>query len=99
MRKGVQPCVYILASGKNGFLYTGVTSNLLKRVWQHKRDFVDGYSKLHKVHLLVYLEFHSSMKAAILREKQIKRWKRKWKIRLIKINNPDWRDLFKNIVR
>ena len=91
------PCVYILASRRNGTLYLGVTSDLVKRVWEHKGDFVDGFSKQYGVHLLVYFEQHETMADAILREKQIKKWERAWKLRLIEEKNPGWRDLFDEI--
>ena len=93
-----QPAVYILASERNGTLYTGVTSNLAHRIWQHRNDVVEGFSKEHRTHLLVYFELHTSIKDAILREKQIKKWERKWKIRLIEKSNPYWHDLYSEIV-
>jgi putative endonuclease len=89
-----KPSVYILASKRNGTLYIGVTSDLAKRVWRHKMDAVEGFSKKYKVHILVYYELHQTMRAAILREKQLKKWNRKWKIKLIEEENPDWHDLF-----
>ena len=89
-----QPAVYILASAPGGRLYTGVTSNLPQRVWQHKNDVIDGHSKTYKIHDLVYFEMHESMEAAIVREKQIKHWNRDWRIRLIRENNPKWDDLY-----
>ena len=92
------PCVYILASRQNGTLYVGVTSNLVRRVWEHKNDVVKGFTKLHGVHKLVWYEVHESMEGAINREKDIKRWKRAWKIRLIERKNPDWSDLYDEIV-
>ncbi|MBF0465441.1 MAG: GIY-YIG nuclease family protein [Nitrospirae bacterium] len=85
--------VYIMASHKNGTLYTGVTSDLLKRVYEHKSDIVDGFTKKYKVHTLVYYETMNDITVAIEREKQIKRWKRLWKINLIAENNPDWKDI------
>ena len=88
------PTVYILASKRNGTLYTGVTSNLIKRIWEHKNEQVDGFTKRYAVHLLVYFEQHSEMSAAILREKQIKKWNRAWKLKLIETDNPDWEDLY-----
>ena len=94
-----QPAVYILASHPNGTLYVGVTSNLPARVWQHRHDLVEGFSKSYGTHLLVYYEVHESMIAAITREKQIKEWKRLWKLRLIESFNPEWRDLFDQICR
>ena len=93
-----QPCVYMLASGKNGTLYIGVTSDLIKRVWQHKNDFVAGFTHEYSVHALVWFELHPTMESAILREKALKRWKRDWKVRLIERTNPDWRDLYTDIV-
>ena len=93
------PAVYILASHRNGTLYVGVSSNLPARVWQHRNDVVEGFSKQYGTHLLVYYEVHESMIAAITREKQIKEWKRLWKLRLIESVNPDWRDLFEQIRR
>ena len=93
-----QPCVYILASKKNGTLYAGVTSDLVKRVWQHKNNLVDGFTKDYQVHLLVWYEAHETMESAIKREKNIKALKRLWKLRLIEEANPDWNDLFDQIV-
>jgi putative endonuclease len=92
-----QPAVYILASGKNGTLYTGVTSNLVKRVWEHKQDLVDGFTKKYQVHQLVYFELCDDMLSAIAREKQIKAGSRKKKILLIESNNADWLDLYPTI--
>jgi putative endonuclease len=94
-----QPCVYILASERNGTLYTGVTRYPVQRVWQHKEGLVRGFTKKYGVHLLVYIELHETMLAAIQREKQIKEWKRAWKIELIESANPEWRDLYEDIVR
>ena len=91
------PAVYILASKRNGTLYTGVTSDLLKRIWEHKNNFIDGFTKKYQVHLLVYFELHEDMQTAITREKQIKKWNRKWKINLIEEQNPQWDDLWDNI--
>ncbi len=89
-----QPSVYILASKRNGTLYTGVTSDLVKRVWEHKSDLVQGFTRRYGVHMLVYFELHDTMLAAIQREKQIKKWNRSWKLELIEKVNPQWRDLF-----
>jgi putative endonuclease len=94
----MQPAVYILASQRNGTLYTGVTSDLSKRTWEHKNDSAEGFSKRYGVHLLVYFELHPDMLSAITREKQIKKWNRAWKIRLIESINPGWRDLWNEIV-
>jgi len=98
MNSEKQPCVYVLASKHNGTLYTGVTSNLAKRIYEHKQDLADGFTKKYRVHLLVYYELHSNMNAAITREKQIKKWNRKWKLQLIEKNNPNWIDLYANIL-
>lgn len=88
------PCLYILASDRNGTLYVGVTSDLLARVSLHKQDLVEGFTKKYSVHLLVYYEMHETMEAAIRREKQIKEWRRLWKLRLIESMNHEWIDLF-----
>jgi len=93
-----QPCVYFLASRKNGTLYTGVTSNLVQRIWQHKNDQTDGFTKRYGVHLLVWYEMHDAMESAIAREKAIKEWKRAWKLELIEATNPQWLDLYDGIV-
>ena len=92
------PCVYILASKRNGTLYTGVTSELVKRIWEHKSDLVEGFTKQYGVHTLVWYEVHDTMDGAITREKQIKEWKRRWKLDLIERSNPAWRDLYEDIV-
>ncbi len=93
-----QPCVYILASKRNGTLYVGVTSDLIKRVYEHKHDLADGFTKKYKIHHLVHFELHEDMKAAITSEKQIKKWNRAWKLELIEKNNPTWKDLYESIV-
>ncbi len=93
-----QPCVYLLASRRNGTLYTGVTSDLLKRVWEHKNDVVEGFTKQYGVHTLVWYELHESMESAIAREKRIKGWKRQWKLDLIETSNSEWRDLYDGLV-
>ena len=93
-----QAAVYILSSKPNGTLYIGVTSDLLKRVWQHKNDVIDGFTKEHSVHDLVYFELHEDMVSAITREKQMKAWKRQWKINLIEEGNPQWRDLYSDLL-
>jgi putative endonuclease len=90
----MRPCVYILANRRNGALYVGVTSNLARRIFEHRADLVDGFTKRYGVHTLVYAEFHGTMADAILREKRIKSWRRRWKIELIEQLNPTWRDLF-----
>jgi len=93
-----QPAVYILASKRNGTLYVGVTGTLQARAWQHRHDAVEGFTKTYHVHLLVYYEVHPDMTSAINREKQIKKWRRSWKIEMIEKQNPDWRDLWKEIL-
>ncbi|MCG6878954.1 MAG: GIY-YIG nuclease family protein [Deltaproteobacteria bacterium] len=93
-----QPAVYILASKRNGTLYIGVTSDLVKRVWEHKNDMVEGFTKRYRVHSLVWYELHESMESAILREKRVKSWKRTWKLQLIESGNPNWQDLYHDIV-
>ncbi len=90
--------VYIMASKKNGTLYTGVTSDLAKRVYEHKNNLVDGFSKKYGVHTLVYYEAGGDLDGALQREKQIKEWKRAWKIALIEKDNPSWRDLYEDIL-
>jgi putative endonuclease len=90
--------VYILSSQKNGTLYVGVTNNLVKRVWEHKNKQVDGFTKRYEIHHLVYFEQHSNPESAIKREKQIKKWNRLWKIRLIEEKNTEWRDLYPKIL-
>jgi len=86
--------VYIRASQRNGTLYTGVTSDWVRRVWAHKQDAVDGSTKRYGVHRLVYYEAHDDVRNAIQREKRIKKWNRRWKLELIEKANPDWRDLY-----
>jgi putative endonuclease len=93
----MQPAVYINASSRNGTLYVGVTADLPRRSWEHREGVADGFTKRYGVKTLVYYELHGSMEAAILREKQIKEWKRAWKVRLIESLNPSWRDLFDDI--
>lgn len=92
------PCVYMLASKPNGTVYVGVTSNLPQRVWQHKNDLVEGFTRRYGVHTLVWYEVHETMETAIHREKIIKEWKRQWKIDLIETMNPQWRDLYADIL-
>jgi putative endonuclease len=93
-----QPCVYILASDKNGTLYLGVTSDLIKRVWEHKNNVVPGFTNRYGVHDLVWYELHDSMESAIAREKAIKEWKRQWKLELIERMNPEWKDLYPELL-
>jgi putative endonuclease len=92
-----QPTVYILASKRNGTLYIGVTSDIHKRVWEHKNDVVEGFTKKYGVHRLVYYELHEDMVSAIRREKQMKKWNCGWKLSLIEKHNMDWRDLWEEI--
>ena len=91
--------VYVLASGRYGTLYIGVTSDLVKRVWEHREGFVEGFSKRHNVKQLVWFEVHEDATAAITREKQIKKWNRAWKVNLIQATNPQWRDLYYEIAQ
>lgn len=93
-----QPAVYILTSKRNGTLYIGVTSDLIKRIWEHKNNVVKGFTEKYNVHQLVYYELHDSMEAAITREKQLKKWNRAWKIRLIEESNPKWNDLYEDLL-
>ncbi|AIF48931.1 GIY-YIG nuclease family protein [Dyella japonica] len=93
-----QPCVYILASGHNGTLYVGVTSDLVKRVWQHRNEVIESFTSQHHVHNLVWYELHETMESAILREKRLKDWKRAWKLRLIEGENPKWADLYPTLL-
>ena len=92
------PAVYILASQRNGTLYIGVTSDLVKRIWEHKNNFVEGFTKRYGVRRLVWYELHDSMVSAIEREKRLKEWKRAWKLELIERGNPEWHDLYHTIV-
>ena len=89
-----QPAVYILASKRNGTLYIGVTSDLMQRIWQHRNGLVAGFTKKYGISRLVYFELHSTMEQAILREKQLKKWNRAWKLALIEKDNPTWQDLW-----
>ena len=90
--------VYIMASKRNGTLYIGVTSDLIKRVWQHKNGQISGFTKKYDVHKLVYFEEQADAESAILREKRMKKWRRSWKIRLIEKQNSHWRDLYPEIL-
>ena len=92
-----QPCVYILASRRNGTLYIGVTSDIARRVWEHKNHLVDGFTRRYAVNLLVWFEVHDAMDSAIAREKSLKEWKRHWKLRLIERQNPEWRDWYSEV--
>lgn len=89
--------VYILTTSKNSVLYTGVTANLIERVWQHKNKLADGFTKKYNVDKLVYFEQYEDIMLAIEREKKLKRWKKAWKHKLIEENNPNWSDLFETI--
>ncbi len=92
------PAVYIVTNRPFGTLYIGVSSNLPARIWHHKHDVVEGFSRAHRLHRLVWYEMHATMHAAISREKQLKHWKRSWKVRLIVERNPTWRDLWREIL-
>lgn len=92
-----QPAVYIMAKDRNATLYTGVTSNLVGRTWLHREHFVEGFTKRYDVGKLVWFELHGDMISAITREKQIKKWNRAWKVRLIEEKNPYWNDLWNEI--
>ena len=94
----MQPAIYILASHHHGTLYTGVTSNLLRRVWEHKNDMVEGFTRKYCIHQLVYYELHATMVDAISREKQIKAGSRQKKLNLIESINPGWQDLYKSLL-
>ncbi|MEK7125558.1 MAG: GIY-YIG nuclease family protein [Patescibacteria group bacterium] len=91
--------VYIMASQRNGTTYIGVTNNLTRRVYQHRNGLVEGFTKEYKVNRLVYFEEYSDIREALPREKQLKRWKRSWKIELVEKNNPTWRDLYNDLLR
>lgn len=90
--------VYILASKRDGMLYIGVTSNLIKRVYEHKKDLVEGFTNKYHIHNLVYFEMSEDVNSAITREKQLKKWNRAWKIALIEKNNTEWRDLYGDLL-
>jgi len=92
------PTVYIMASERNGTLYIGVTSDLVKRTWEHKQNTIPGFTSKYGVHLLVYFEVSEDIVGAITREKQLKKWHREWKIRLIEEMNPHWNDLYESIL-
>ena len=97
MTRDLSPTVYILASQRNGTLYTGVTSNLLARIHQHRQGAVRGFTRQYGVKLLVWFEQHATMESAITREKRIKKWNRAWKLQLIEEANPEWRDLAEDL--
>ncbi|MDX1915245.1 MAG: GIY-YIG nuclease family protein [Methylophilus sp.] len=94
----MQACVYIMASERNRTFYIGVTSDLIGRVWQHKNNVVEGFTKKYQVHLLVWYEVHESMESAIMREKVLKKWNRIWKLRLIEQSNFEWQDLYESLI-
>lgn len=93
-----QPAVYILSNKHNGTLYVGVTSNLVQRVWQHKNNLVSGFTQKYNLHNLVFFEMLENMESAIQYEKQLKKWNRQWKIELIEKTNPNWNDLYSEII-
>ncbi|MGD8557149.1 MAG: GIY-YIG nuclease family protein [Chromatiales bacterium] len=98
MPHGKQPCVYILSSKRNGTLYIGVTSNLARRIHEHRNQLVDGFTKRYRIEKLVWYEAHETMESAIMREKQLKKWNRSWKIHLIESENRHWEDLYQRIL-
>ncbi|MET3929899.1 GIY-YIG nuclease family protein [Lysobacter soli] len=98
MRRQLHPCVYMLASGERGTLYIGVTSDLIRRIWQHRENEAEGFTRRHHVHRLVWHESHATMDSAMRREKSLKAWKRAWKLQLIESTNPRWRDLYPDIL-
>ncbi|MBW1984881.1 MAG: GIY-YIG nuclease family protein [Deltaproteobacteria bacterium] len=91
-------CVYILANKRNGTLCIGITSELIKRIWQHKEKFADGFTKKYNVNKLVYFEQFRDPESAIKREKRLKKYKRKWKLNLIEKANPKWKDLYDTVI-
>ncbi|SOB79217.1 putative endonuclease [Sphingomonas guangdongensis] len=90
--------VYMMASGRNGTLYIGVTSDLLKRTWEHREGIADGFTKRYGCRTLVWFEAHDRIDDAIRREKQMKEWRRAWKLRQIEASNPDWQDLYPTLM-
>lgn len=90
--------VYIIASKRNGTLYTGITNDLSRRVWEHRNGYVSGFTKKYGVKTLVWFEHHTDVNAAVSREKRIKRWRRQWKVRLIEEMNPNWNDLYEEVL-
>ena len=89
--------VYIMASGRNGTLYTGVTTDLARRTYEHREGQLEGFTRKYAVKMLVWFEIHESVTSAIAREKAIKRWRRAWKLPLIEADNPQWRDLYETL--
>ena len=94
----MQPSVYIMSNQRNGTLYIGVTSDLIKRVWQHKNGVADGFTKKYGLHVLVWYQLNATMESAIAREKALKFWKRIAKLRIIEQMNPNWLDLYNEVV-
>lgn len=92
------PCVYMVTNKQNGTLYVGVTSDLPRRIWEHKEKIADGFTKKYSLDKLVFFEDHGTMNDAIDREKRLKRWHRQWKLKLIEDTNPEWKDLYTDIV-
>jgi len=93
-----RPCVYILANHRNGTLYVGVTRDIARRSFEHRTGAVAGFTHRYNVHLLVFVEFHESMAEAVMREKRIKKWRRAWKLALIERDNPEWRDIYDDLM-
>lgn len=91
-------CVYLMASKRNGTLYIGVTNNLVRRVYEHKNNLIEGFTKKYNVHQLVYFEVISEIQSALKREKQLKKWNRQWKIDLIEKTNHNWADLYQSLL-
>ena len=91
------PCVYMVASKKDGVIYIGVTSNLIKRIYEHKNNILKGFTSQYHVHKLVWYEIHSTMESAITREKKMKKWQRELKVKLIEKENPNWNDLYETL--
>lgn len=90
-------CVYVLASKRNGTLYIGITNDLVRRIYEHKNDMIEGFTKKYRVHRLVYYEEFNNINDAITREKRMKKWKRRWKVELVESVNPKWRDLYEEL--
>ena len=90
--------VYILANKRNGTLYVGVTNNLIRRIYEHKNNLIKGFTKKYRVHTLVYFEQYDDVEIALQREKQLKWWKRRWKLELIERDNPRWEDLYQELL-
>lgn len=95
--KSLGSYTYIITNKRNGTLYTGVTTDLKKRIWEHKQGDIEGFSRKYGLKTLVWYEIHDDVAEAILREKQIKKWERAWKLRMIEEQNPEWRDLYETL--